>query len=1357
MKPTYVAGDTTPPWRARGLFSDHFLSQRLPGSALWPDAATTDRAFAAATELLDRNVVGLRRGNEEDCEDRFVSPMLQLLGFGFGNRRAIPFVTGRFLPDYLLYADPALADAAFHSGARDGFYADALGILEAKRWGHNLSEDASGTGKAARGRSPHHQIRDYLAETDRLAWGILTNGARWRLYCKHDRASSYFEFDLEAALSLPDRDAAREHLRLFLALFRRAAFERGPDGRSPLDAIRDGASRFREEVERRLRAQVFDCVEILGQGFVDNAENDLGAPDLPDVFAHSLILLYRLLFVLNAEARDLLPTRATNEGSRAYVQSYGLELVRQKLGAPDTAAEYADDGTFGLHERLQALFRLINGRSGSGERRDKNEALGVPRYNGGLFDPERFPFLEHKRVADAYLSRVLTLLSYRTDPDGSRSAFDYAGLGERHLGSIYEGLLEHRFVIDPVEATAPVPGTALAGVAVRLANDKGERKTLGAYYTPQPWVDYIVEHTLAPLLDRANAEVRASLDAAGTDPDSQPLDDSFAEAVLRLNICDPAMGSGHFLVAAVDLLSEAVAAHPTTASRPELTADGRARLKSDGSGEVLCTQEAKLSHWKRRIAESCVYGVDLNPLAVELAKLSVWLKTVSRTPLGFLDHHLRCGDSLLGTWLDRLPQVAAPGRRAVPDPRLTAASPGPAGRPARDKRGQVVAHQLPLTFAHDLATSLAAAIADIAAIEGVSTDTLDAAREKERRWREIADRIMPPYRHVADLWLAPWFGVDLDQDTYARAIDLPAEAERLRAAHAAVLDPLRPFHWELEFPDVFFDADGHRRPDAGFDAVVGNPPWERIKLQENEFFAARSQAIAHAPRASDRKRLIAELPRTDPVLWRDYEAIRARKEQVLGFVQRSGLFPLMGRGDTNTYAVFAERALDLVAPHGRTGLLVPSGIATDATTQHFFQRLVEQQGLVELLDFENRRKVFEDVDSRFKFSVILMSGHDAPQTEVRCGFFLHGMDALDDPERTFTLAPSDFRLFNPNTLTCPIFRRRRDAELTRKIYERVPVLVDKAQGAAGNPWGIRFATMFHMTNDSHLFRTAAELEGDGFWLGAGNVYGRGGERYVPLYEAKMIHQFDHRYAGGVASDERLISTQASEVTTSAQKQDPDFVPLPRFWVPASTIPTGPGFWLGYRDIARATDVRTCIASVFPPVGAGNTIALVQTTAGPRMTVCLYANLCSLGLDYAARQKVSTTHLNFFIVEQFPVLPPSAYDADWHGVRVADFIRDRVLELCYTAHDLKGFADGLGYDGPPFAWDVERRLHLRSQLDALFFHLYGLTRDETIEILDTFPIVRRADEARYGRFRTRDLVVGYYNAYAAGDLGAWVKG
>ena len=306
--------------------------------------------------------------------------------------------------------------------------------------------------------------------------------------------------------------------------------------------------------------------------------------------------------------------------------------------------------------------------------------------------------------------------------------------------------------------------------------------------------------------------------------------------------------------------------------------------------------------------------------------------------------------------------------------------------------------------------------------------------------------------------------------------------------------------------------------DGGFDVVLGNPPWERIKLQEQEFFASRSPEIAAAANKAARDRLIQKLNNEDAslaeqTLYREFQAAKHEAEAASQFARTSKRFPLTGVGDLNTYAVFAEMFLQLLNPRGRAGLIVPTGIATDHSTKDFFEDIVGKQRLVSLFDFENREKVFPGIDSRIKFCLLALAGIDNPAQKTEFAFFLHQTEQLKEAERRFSLSKDDFQLFNPNTRTCPIFRTRRDMEIARKMYERAGVLWKDGNGSEPeeNPWGIKFSTMFHMSNDSGLFRTREQLANDGWELTA-NIFVRDDERYLPLYEAKLFHQYDHRFA-----------------------------------------------------------------------------------------------------------------------------------------------------------------------------------------------------------------------------------------------------
>lgn len=581
------------------------------------------------------------------------------------------------------------------------------------------------------------------------------------------------------------------------------------------------------------------------------------------------------------------------------------------------------------------------------------------------------------------------------------------------------------------------------------------------------------------------------------------------------------------------------------------------------------------------------------------------------------------------------------------------------------------------------------------------------------------------------------------------------EAER-------ALDGARAFHWPLEFPDVMGRG--------GFDVVLGNPPWERIKLQEQEFFAARSPEIAKAPNKAARERLIKALHAAEPgtperALHDALVAAKRQSEAVSEFVrapgEEGGRFALTGRGDVNTYALFAELFASLARDHA--GVIVPTGIATDATTAPFFAALVERKRLARLVDFENRAKLFPAVDSRMKFSLLTL-GRD--ETEARFAFFLTDPAQLAEPERTFILSPETIARLNPNTKTAPVFRSRADAELTAKIYANAPVLIEDGKGKDGNPWGVSFMAMFHMSGDSGLFRTAKQLAETGLvrektdWVKAAGGHTIT-ERYVPLYEAKMISFFDHRFAGyGARGDDR--GYRVLPETSPEEHADPHFEPEPFYWIAKSAVDgrldgrTDSGWLLGWKDITAATNERTLISSIFPRAGAGDTLlTMIPDSSFSLKRAGLAGNLANIITDYATRQKIGGLHLKYNIIKQLPILPPAFYTEP----RLA-FVVPRVLELTYTSHSLTLFARDLGYDGPPFAWDEERRAHLRAELDTFYARAYGLTRDELRYILDpadvkgldypseTFRVLKEKETRQHGEYRTARLVLAAWDQMEA---------
>ena len=585
-----------------------------------------------------------------------------------------------------------------------------------------------------------------------------------------------------------------------------------------------------------------------------------------------------------------------------------------------------------------------------------------------------------------------------------------------------------------------------------------------------------------------------------------------------------------------------------------------------------------------------------------------------------------------------------------------------------------------------------------------------------------------------------------------------------------LLDDERFFNWQVVFPGVWSEWESNGIH-GGFDAVIGNPPWDRMKLQQVEWFASRRREIALAQRAADRKRMIADLEKAGDPLAHDFATASERAVAATRMARTSGDYPLLSGGDINLYSLFVERAMTIVKPDGMVGLLTPSGIASDKTAARFFKGVSTQGRLRALYDFENKKVFFPDVHASFKFCIFVASPSPV-KDPARCAFYLHSVAELDDPERCFPLTAANFDRVNPNTGTAPIFRTRRDAELTTAIYGRLPVLVDRSSGEEVKAWPVKYSTMFHMANDSGLFRTREELEEkEGAYPIIGNRFGSSSGDWVPLYEGKMVQAFDHRAADITQNFGNLFRPGQQETIPSSAKRDPDRFPVPRYYVKEDPERWHwPDHWvIAFKDITAATNRRTMIAAIVPQAGAGHTLPLLPINNGEvargAIGSLIVANLNTVVFDSVARHKVPTTHLVWFVLEQLPIVPLDRYEAVRFGPKTAGkIVREAVLELTYTAHDMAPFARDMGYVDkagkvkPPFTWDEDRRLILRSKLDAVFFHLYGVTdRDDIRYIYSTFPIVEREEKAAYGGlYRSCELCLAWMNALAAGESDVEIK-
>jgi hypothetical protein len=842
----------------------------------------------------------------------------------------------------------------------------------------------------------------------------------------------------------------------------------------------------------------------------------------------------------------------------------------------------------------------------------------------------------------------------------------------------------------------------------------------------------------------------APLEKGGTGAESEIA--AKEAALLSITICDPSCGSGHFLLAAARRLGKELARVRTGEHQPGLE---------------------HIRPATRDVIQNCIYGVDLNPLAVDLCKVALWIEGYNKGyPLSFLDHRIKCGNSLVGVMdLDCLKEGIPEGAytAVTGDNKAVATKLKKRNKEECKQLGQQNIFDTPLIQeGRELYTQNASEI-------GLTSEiTAKDVRAKQERYR-ASRRDSSWYRDytLCNLWTAAFFmplvsdllpttetldrlmsspisisgsgeGGDPPKSPFKRGTKSDSSSESgsesgspllrgLGGSLQLIADTVNKlavekffFHWCLEFPEVF--------QDGGFSCILGNPPWERIKLQEKEFFAARDAEIANAQNKAVRERLIKQLPLNNPELLEEFELAKYDATAQGRFVRGSSRFTLTAVGDINTYSIFSETSRRLIAPTGRAGIIVPTGIATDDTCKKFFGDLVQSQSLTALMDFENREGLFADVDSRMKFSLLSISNQPTPETKF--SFFLTHPRQLEDKQRVFTLTPQDIALINPNTLTSPVFRTHADAELTRKIYQSVPVLENERTGV--NPWGISFMTMFHMSNDSGSFR--------------------GGEssNSLPLYEAKMFHQFERGWATYQGLDVRDASL--------TEKQDPDFRVTPRYWVDKQEVDNKlAGKWdkqwlLAFRDITNSTNERTSIVSLLPKAAVGHTAPLMLTNIeNIQLLPCLLGNFNALIFDFVTRNKMGGTHMTFTVVRQLPILPPESYTP-----QDIEFISSRVLELVYTAWDMQPFAQDMGYQGAPFVWNPERRAILRAELDAKYAKLYGLTRDELRYILDpsdvygaefpseTFRVLKSKEMKEYGEYRTQRFVLAAWDVLESGE-------
>ncbi len=1241
-------------------------------ASCWSDALAYWDAFQHALSRQKEGDSGATATREQ-----WILPLLRTLGFG-----------------KLAFCKSAaqVGGQTFFLSHRDGTGEDGLPVhIE----GANIGMDTrppSGTPRI----SPQALVQEYLNRTEHL-WGIVTNGLQFRLLRDSTRMSrsTYLEFDLEQML----KGNHFAEFQLFYRLVHRSRWPAELDS-APSCLLEKYYQQSIEEggrIREHLREGVEAALEIFGNGFLQHPDNTglvnkikKGELTAIDFYSQLLRLVYRFLFLMVAEDRKLAGPDPTNEKFfNIYNDHYSIRRIRRRV-----------ERHFNPQDRYYDVWEAVRRTFGFYSSRGAAEKLGMAALDGGLFSNTAMPDLDDAHMFNRDFLRGFAKLSLFKDNNIIRP-INYGGLDVEELGSVYESLLD----LHPQTPDRD-------GKPVFEFTKGSERKTTGSYYTRPELVQELIKSALEPV-------ILEHLSGAKSKEDKE-------KALLSVRVCDPASGSGHFLLAAARRIGRELAMVRTGEQQPP---------------------PALVRLAVRDVIRHCIYGVDFNPLAADLCRVALWLEGHYRgMPLAFLDHRIKSGNSLVG--VDSIERL----NHGIPDDAFKPVT-GDDKEAAKKikaqnkkERERLASGQILLTpnATGKLEADLQAFADETDRLEALDENEVDDISEKQGIYARL---------HAGEAWLRDWtachiwtaafyqFLLNADDPTTStqgklvQYINNPKAVDsRLAGEATASAYKYRFFHWPLEFPEV--------TKAGGFDVVLSNPPWERIKLQEKEFFTQHDSSIARAPNKAAREKMIKELTKRNPTLLKAFEEAKHTAEAESRFVRASERFPLTATGDINLYALFTELSKNLINPGGRVGLIIPIGLAIEDTLKDFFNELVFSKTLVSFFGMENEALFyFPHVHHSMKFALACISGRqintESPKFTFSCRFVEH----THDSQRQFETSSKDLTLINPNTHTMPVFRTKVDLELTKKIYSQVPVLVNEVTGQ--NPWGTKFMTMFHMSNDSHLFATEPKLG------------------YLPLYEAKFVSYYDHRFGSyETRKDERGFIVLPD--TSIEQYQDPNYQIRPYYWVDkrevqARLMDWKHGWLLGFKNVTAVTNMHTAIFSIIPMVGVGNSMPLIFVDKIDCIS-CFLANLSCILIDYIARQKIGGSNLNFHYVKQFPILPPSSFNEFDQN-----YINPRVLELTFTAYDLKLFAEDMGYSGPPFKWDTERRALLKAELDAYYARLYGLSRDELRYILDpqdiygpdfpgeTFRVLKNKETKEFGEYRTRRLVLEAWDKLEKGEL------
>ncbi|AKN59972.1 hypothetical protein WB44_01215 [Synechococcus sp. WH 8020] len=1172
----------------------------------------------------------------------------------------------------------------------------------------DLDRGSAQFGQEGRKRSPHSCLQECLNADDDANWGVLLSGDRLRLL--HDNPSLVKPAYLAADLELLIEGGLHAEFAVLWLLLHSSRFQHPQTGSCVLDDWKQQAEASGERVLGALRGGVQSALESLGWGFLNHPSNgelrealQSGQLSRQQFHEQLLRLVYRFLFLFTTEDRNLLFSREvdkTDARRRIYQEGYSVSRLRE-LAIKRSAYE-------GEYGDLWELQRLVFQQLSIG-----NSPLGLPGL-GGLFSLEQCPDLQDAELWNGPLLRAIKAIGW-FDADGSFTRVRYRDLNTEELGSVYEGLLELH------------PQLEQQGNQWQLNYGGGagsDRKTTGSYYTPDALVQELIKSALIPVIDDRLSKAHG--------PAVQE------QALLKIKVIDPACGSGHFLLAAARRLAVALAQVRAGDDQPS---------------------EDDRQHALRDVVAHCIYAVDKNPMAVELCKVALWIEAIDPgKPLSFLDAHIQCGDSLVGVFDPKVLEEGIPDGAYKPltgDNKTVCTSlkkENAAARKTISRRGSNRGIQGSLALSSTQPRSQGGQV--LQAIEAMPETTLAETAAKQAAYAQwLSDRGQDPEALAADLYTAAFFLAKTSDSrstvpTTEHLLKLLAGQPVDEAMEEAVVEAaqnFRFFHWHLRFGEVM--------EQGGFDCVLGNPPWEKTKVQEKEFFANLIPSISEEGNKSARNKMIELLSQRedakDRAIYSSYINAKKFSESLSEFSKHSDRYNLIS-GETNLYTLFCETAIRLKSnSKSSTGLIMPSGIIADDSNKKFAQYFIESGELRLLADFINKLRIFRDVVPNQQFCLITLSAVGKSGCKISAR-----MQSTEELNQAFEISKEEIALINPNTLNIPAMSGAAQKKMLVNIYRNSCHLCAESENARPSFWKIEFASMFHMSNDSSLFLTEEEVrrsEPSHFledW--SGEIQGK---KITPLYEAKLVDAFNHKCTTFEGADRnKMFGTKPKTLPASNQQlTDAKWHSKPRYWVSKNEvenrIPTNWKFpWIvGFRNaLSSSADSRSLRATIIPRHGAGNSLPLIFEYSGKKECLTLVGFLNSIVMDYVIKQKVSGANLNFYIIKQLPI--PNLKNLTNEDL---DYISSRVERLSFSS---SCFAEEEAFISGAACTDSPSRAETKAELDAYTAKLFGLDKGELDFIFwdkneckntsqsATFEVLRSIEIKEFGEYRSRRLAL-----------------